>query len=320
MEDTDTMRMERALRFLAENFLRRPSLEETAAAAKLSKFHFQRLFTRWAGISPGRFQQCLSLDHAKGLLSSPQANVLDVSLDAGLSGPGRLHDLFVTHEAVTPGEFKSRGEGLSMGYGFHPTPFGECVLLMTGRGIHGLAFAGPGQRAAVLKTLNAGWERATISERPEMTAPVVERIFGANPAIGPSALNLVLRGTNFQVNVWRALLEIAPGGMISYGALAARAGHPRAARAVGQAVARNAIAYLIPCHRVIRGLGQLGEYRWGSHRKRLLLAWEAARGLAGPQSNAAAEDATMEHAAVEQTAVEQTTVEQTAAESASGAA
>ena len=153
-----------------------------------------------------------------------------------------------------------------------------------------------------------------------MTAPVVERIFGANPAVGPSALNLVLRGTNFQVNVWRALLEIAPGGMISYGALAARAGHPRAARAVGQAVARNAIAYLIPCHRVIRGLGQLGEYRWGSHRKRLLLAWEAARGLAGPQSNAAAEDATMEHATMEHAAVEQTTVEQTAAESASGAA
>ena len=284
MEATDSVRMEKALRFLAENFLRRPNLEETAAAANLSKFHFNRLFTRWAGISPGRFQQCLSLDHAKGLLSSPQANLLDVSLDSGFSGPGRLHDLFVTHEAVTPGEFKSRGQGLRMGYGFHPTPFGECVLLMTDRGIHGLAFAGPGQRAAVLETLKAGWERATVAERPEMTAPVVERIFGSNPAVGQSPLNLVLRGTNFQVNVWRALLEIAPGGTISYGELAARTGNPRAARAVGHAMARNAIAYLIPCHRVIRGLGQLGEYRWGSHRKRLLLAWEAARGLAGSES------------------------------------
>lgn len=281
MEANDIVRMEKALRFLAENFLLRPSLEETAAAANLSKFHFQRLFTRWAGISPGRFQQCLALHHAKSLLASPQANVLDVSLEAGLSGPGRLHDLFVTHEAVTPGEFKSRGEGLRMAYGFHPTPFGECVVLMTERGIHGLAFAGPGQRAAVLETLQTGWERASASERPEMTAPVVQRIFAGNassgqPASGQTAFKLVLRGTNFQVNVWRALLEIPPGDMISYGNLAARAGRPRAARAVGQAVAHNTIAVLIPCHRVIRGMGELGNYRWGSHRKRLLLAWEAA--------------------------------------------
>jgi AraC family transcriptional regulator of adaptative response/methylated-DNA-[protein]-cysteine methyltransferase len=269
-------RIEQALWFMERHHQEQPSLEEMAASVNLSKYHFQRVFTRWAGITPGRFLQTLTLDHARRLLEDSHS-VLDTSLEVGLSGPGRLHDLMVTHEAITPGQFKSRGEGLRIAYGFHGTPFGEFLVMLTDRGICGMAFVGPAGREATLAEAAAPWAQAALVEEPGRTAATVARVFRGPAAGGGPPLHLVLHGTNFQVRVWEALLRVPAGGVTTYEGLAARIGRPGAARAVGQAVARNPVAYLIPCHRVIRKLGVLGGYRWGAGRKRLLLAWEAAR-------------------------------------------
>ncbi len=284
MRSEDYRRIEQAMGYMEAHDLEQPSLEEMAASVNLSKYHFQRLFTQWAGISPGRFLHCLTLHHAKRLLGAQQS-VLDTSLDAGLSGPGRLHDLFVTYEAVTPGEYKRGGAGLSIAYGFHATPFGECLLGATGRGICALTFVRGGDREGALAELRARWPRATLGEAPERTGPLAERAFGGQGADRP-ALHLVLHGTNFQVKVWEALLRIPPGTVATYGAVAAAIGRPTARQAVGQATGRNPIAVLIPCHRVIRRMGVVGGYRWGAPRKRMLLAWEAAR--AAPQGEVAA--------------------------------
>jgi AraC family transcriptional regulator of adaptative response/methylated-DNA-[protein]-cysteine methyltransferase len=289
MHSEDYRRIERAMQYMERHYRDQPSLEALAASVSLSRYHFQRLFTRWAGISPGRFLHCLTLQHAKGLLAQ-RHSVLDAALDTGLSGPGRLHDLFVTYEAVSPGEYKRQGAGLAVDYGFHPTPFGTCLLGLSERGICGLSFAPAAGRAAALAELRARLPRAAFREAPRTTAPVVERIFGAAGA-GTGAdepLHLLLHGTNFQVKVWEALLHIPDGSCATYQDVAVRIGSPAAVRAVGQATGHNPIAYLIPCHRVIRKLGLVGGYRWGEERKRLLLAWEAARSEAPGLSAASA--------------------------------
>lgn len=270
-EVIDYQRIERAIEFLRDRFHDQPDLATVARHVHLSEFHLQRLFSRWAGISPKRFVQCLTVEHAKQRLAESRP-VLDAAFDAGLSGPGRLHDLFVTLEAVTPGEFKSRGPGLEIRYGFHPTPFGQCLLATTDRGICALQFVD--DCAAVVRELKQMWSGARCVERADVTAPIVERIFSRLNGHARAPLNLLVTGTNFQVKVWQALLRIPAGAVASYDEVGQWLGKPNAARAVGNAVARNPIAYLIPCHRVIRKTGVIGDYRWGTTRKRALLAWE----------------------------------------------
>jgi AraC family transcriptional regulator of adaptative response/methylated-DNA-[protein]-cysteine methyltransferase len=272
----DYARIESALAFIEQNIERRPGLAEAARSVGLSEFHFQRLFSRMVGISPKRYEQFLAKQKAMALLDR-SASLLDASYEAGLSGPGRLHDLFVSCEAVTPGEYKTGGAGLEIRYGFHSTPFGECLIAVTGRGVCGLSFVPPGGRTPALEWLAKEWRNARIGEDPAGTKRVAQRIFtGSGPTgralAGP--LPLLLRGTNFQIKVWEALLAIPRGSVTTYEAIARRIGSPGSARAVGTAVGRNPIAYLIPCHRVIRGTGELGGYRWGPGRKRLMLAWE----------------------------------------------
>jgi AraC family transcriptional regulator, regulatory protein of adaptative response / methylated-DNA-[protein]-cysteine methyltransferase len=270
----DYSRIERAIHYLDRNFPSQPRLGEVARSVNLSEFHFQRLFKRWAGISPKRFLQYLTLDYAKHALDE-SPNVLEAAYATGLSSPGRLHDLFVTIEAVTPGEFREKGAGIEIAYGFHPTPFGECLLAATARGICSLSFVVKGGREQALRDLRAKWPEAILKEKPEATRQFVRRIFsGTN---GNHKLPLFLKGTNFQIKVWEALLRIPAGAVVPYEDLAARVGKPHAARAVGNAVGRNPLAFIIPCHRVIRKVGAVGSYHWGAERKRAMLAWEAAR-------------------------------------------
>lgn len=268
----DYARIAQAIHYIEINSHRQPDLNELAAQVGLSEYHFQRLFTRWAGISPKRFLQFLTRENAKALLSS-SGDLLEATFASGLSSPGRLYDLFVQTEAVTPGEYKSRGTGVKILYGFHPTPFGECLLALTGRGICFLAFV-ESSRAAALAELKSTWVNASLTEAPDRSAPIVGQIFSAeNMAVLP----LHLRGTNFQVKVWEALLRLKPGQVTTYQALADQVGASGAARAVGNAVASNPVAYLIPCHRVLLKTGHFGNYRYGPTRKKAMLGWEMAR-------------------------------------------
>ncbi len=276
---TDYQVIERAILFLDAHYQEQPSLAELAASVGLSEYHFQRLFTHWAGISPKRFLQFLTKEHAKHVLDESYS-LLDASYEAGLSGPGRLHDLFVNCEAVTPGEYKQRGAGLRIAYGFHPSPFGECLLAVTERGICSLAFVVNAGHQSLLDDLHHRWRQAELYQDEGYTAPLLEQVFDAYTGGQRPSLNLHLNGTNFQIKVWEALLRVPPGQLISYQGLAQRIGMPRAARAVSQAVADNPVAVLIPCHRVIRKLGVVGGYRWGVARKQALLGWEMARGAA----------------------------------------
>jgi AraC family transcriptional regulator of adaptative response/methylated-DNA-[protein]-cysteine methyltransferase len=272
----DYQRVEQAIRYLEAHFRQRPSLDEVAASAHLSKYHFQRLFRRWAGVSPTQFLGALTVAYAKERLAESRS-VLDTALDVGLSGPGRLHDLFVTHEAVTPGEYKQQGAGLEIRYGVHPTPFGPALLAITERGICGLHFAPEGDPSVALAALSRAWPEARYAAAPADTLPLVEHIFAPVSPGERRPFHLLLRGTNFQVQVWQALLQIPPRALVSYGDVAAYLGRPGASRAVAGAVARNPIAYLIPCHRVIRGNGRVHRYRWGAVRKKALVAWEASQ-------------------------------------------
>ncbi|MEJ2009192.1 MAG: methylated-DNA--[protein]-cysteine S-methyltransferase [Acidobacteriota bacterium] len=269
----DYSRIEKAIHYLDERFPAQPDLSEVANSVNLSAFHFQRLFKRWAGISPKRFLQFLMLDYAKHALEQ-SGNVLDATYAAGLSSPSRLHDLFVSVEAVTPGEFKKRGAGLRIRYGFHPSPFGECLLATTDRGICAMYFV-TSDREAVLNEVRRRWPGGEFVEEPKTTGQFLGRIFPKGNHHGK--LPLDLRGTNFQIKVWQALLEIPRGAVIPYRELAARVGNPKASRAVGSAVGQNPIAFIIPCHRVIRKVGSIGGYHGGTNRKRAMLAWEAAR-------------------------------------------
>ena len=282
----DYHRIERAIRFLDASSPKRPSLDQDARHVGMSPFHFQRLFTRWAGISPKRFSQVLALEYAKDRLHESR-NLIDATYDAGLSSGGRLHDLFVTLDAVTPGEFREEGDGLRISAGFHESPFGEALVATTERGVCGLSFH-DGSRRAALRDLAARWPRAMIEERPRATAPVASRIFAALEVRDPEGLvplGLLVRGTNFQVKVWRALLQIPVGSVATYEDIATAIGAPTAVRAVGTAIGRNPVAFLIPCHRVIRTTGALGGYRWGVPRKRAMLAWEA-RSVTGREAMA----------------------------------
>jgi AraC family transcriptional regulator of adaptative response/methylated-DNA-[protein]-cysteine methyltransferase len=277
----DYQRVEQAIRFLEANFRVQPSLDEIANSVHLSKYHFQRLFKRWAGISPTQFLQFLTVEYAKQqLLESP--NIYEAALEAGLSGASRLHDLFVTFEAMTPGEYKKQGAGLQITYGFHPTPFGRCLLATTQRGICGLSFVRNGD-SVTLEQLMANWPKAEFVESNSETQPIINQIFAPAPASQLRPFHLLLKGTNFQVNVWQALLAIPGGAMVSYQDVAAYIGQPNASRAVANAIAHNPIGYLIPCHRVIRKDGTIHRYRWGRERKRAILGWEASSIKTVPQ-------------------------------------
>ena len=260
--------IEQAIRFIEANATRQPDLEEVAASVGMSEFHFQRIFTRWAGISPKRFLQFLTKEHAKELLAESE-NLLDATHRVGLSSLGRLHDLFVATEAVTPGEYKARGAGVTIRYGIHPTPFGKCLIATTERGICHLRFVQASEGDAV-NNLVADWKEAKMVEDARSTAPLIAPIFNLNWR-GTEALRLHLRGTNFQIKVWEALLQIPSGAVTTYEHIAARIGQPSALRAVGTAVGQNPVAVLIPCHRVLRKNGEFGNYRYGSARKKALL-------------------------------------------------
>ncbi len=266
--------VEQAIAYLEAHALSQPSLSELAEALHVSKGHLQRLFRRWAGVSPKRFLQLLTLEHAKGLLEESRA-LLDVALEAGLSGPSRLHDLFVTLEAVTPGEYRRGGEGLDIRYGVHPSPFGPCLLAATERGICRLDFVRDDDPGPILTALARDWPAARRHEDGAFTAPLAERAFSGR-ASDSGTLTLYVRGTNFQVQVWQALLRIPPGRVLSYEDVAASIGRPTSARAVGNAVGDNPVSYLIPCHRVIRKTGHFGYYGGGPLRKRAMLGREMA--------------------------------------------
>lgn len=275
MSANDYQRIEQAIRFLDVNARRQPELGEIAASVGLSEFHFQRLFQRWAGVSPKRFLQFQTAQEAKRVLRQ-SGDLLDASFHSGLSGPGRLHDLIVNVDAVTPGEYKRGGAGLAISWGVHASPFGDCLLGVTARGVCALEFLQPESAEGGLARLRSRWEYAEFVHAPQLTAPVAERIFGVHRPL-QAPLSVLVKGTNFQIKVWEALLRVPAGAVTTYARLADRVGRPRAARAVGSAVAANPIAYLIPCHRVIRNTGAFGEYRWGALRKRVLLAAELAQ-------------------------------------------
>ncbi len=273
-QSEDYLRVEQAILYLEKHYKDQPGLEEIAGSIGLSEFHFQRLFTRWAGVSPKRFLQFLTREGAKQLLNQSE-NLLDTTLGVGLSSLGRLHDLFVTTEAVTPGEFKSRGAGLTIRYGIHPTPFGSCLIGVTERGVCHLSFVQSGEGQAI-DELVAEWQEAKMVEDHRATAPLIAPIFLLDRRQG-SPLHLYLRGTNFQLKVWEALLDIPAGQVTTYERIAEQIGDRKATRAVGSAVGHNPVAVLIPCHRVIRKVGGFGQYRYGAARKLALLGWETSR-------------------------------------------
>ena len=271
----DYERIARVIRHLDEHHIEQPDLATLAAHAGLSPFHLHRLFSRWAGITPKDFLQCLTLEDARARLRSGES-VLDAALSSGLSGPGRLHDLAVNLEAATPGELKSGGAGWTIRLGFADSPFGPCLIGETPRGISHLSFHDDRNRDDALVELRAEWPAARFAWDDTAAARIVAAMFDAKKNARTSGLRAFVRGTPFQVRVWQALLRIPHGALVSYGRLAALVGNPGAARAVGSAVGANPLSYLIPCHRVIRETGVIGNYRWSPVRKRALLAWEGA--------------------------------------------
>jgi len=272
----DYARVRKALEFIGQSWRRQPSLEEISRQVGLSPSHLNELFRRWAGLTPKAFLQAVTLDHARTLLCG-NANLLDASLATGLSGSGRLHDLFVTHEAMTPGEFKRGGEGLQLVYGFHPSPFGEAVVVAAPRGLAGLGFVDDGDRATALADMMRRWPCAHFTENGLATETAARRAFQPELWRREQPLRLVLIGTDFEVKTWRALLQIPFGGATTYGAIASRIGSPRAARAVGAAVGKNPISFVVPCHRVLGASGKLTGYHWGLTRKRAIIGWEYGR-------------------------------------------
>jgi AraC family transcriptional regulator of adaptative response/methylated-DNA-[protein]-cysteine methyltransferase len=291
---SDYRRIEKAIRFIDDRASIQPSLDDIAAHVGLSPFHFQRLFSRWAGVSPKKFLQYLTVEHAKKLIDN-SASVLDAALDVGLSGPSRLHDLFVRIEAVSPGEYKAMGKGLEIRYGIHDTPFGECLLATSPRGICSLEFLdaaaasdtkdsdSPSQKFGLnakraIEELAKRWEGARCIDDPEPGKNLIAAAFSPNgKTSNKTSLRLFVKGSNFQVRVWKALLSIPQGNLVSYGTFASMIDEPKAARAVGTAIGNNPIGYLIPCHRVLRATGEFGGYKWGLERKRALIAYESSR-------------------------------------------
>ncbi|MEI6572207.1 MAG: bifunctional helix-turn-helix domain-containing protein/methylated-DNA--[protein]-cysteine S-methyltransferase [Alphaproteobacteria bacterium] len=270
----DYDRVRTAIAFISREWRRQPSLDEIAGAVGISASHLHAVFRRWSGLSPKSFLQAVTLDHARRLLKS-DAPLLDASLELGLSGPGRLHDLFVTHEAMSPGEWKTGGAGLTLSYGFHPSPFGEALAVVTEHGLAGIGFVDEGDRAAALADMTRRWPKATFVENAGLTGPAVERAFTPDLWRKGQPLKIVMIGSDFEIRVWRALLSIPFGRLTTYGDLAQTIGQPKAARAVGAAVGRNPISFVVPCHRVIGKSGTLTGYHWGLSRKQAILGWEA---------------------------------------------
>ncbi len=269
----------RAIKFLSEHWTDHPDLDDLARHIGLSTAHTQKLFKRWCGLSPKEFVQAITVDHARSLLGGA-ASILDAAHEVGLSGGSRLHDLFVDHEAMTPGDYKRRGEGLAIVYGFHPSPFGEVLVLATARGVAGLAFVDEDNnqtRAEALADMTSRWPAATFVENTAGTSAHVTRIFEPAAWQPEQPVRLVLIGTDFEVRVWEALLRIPMGRAVSYADIARHLGKPSASRAVGSAVGRNPISFVVPCHRVLRGDGTLGGYHWGLTRKKALIGWETGR-------------------------------------------
>ena len=264
----------RAIAFIRSHARHQPTLNEISDSLGLSEFHLQRIFSEWAGISPKRFLQYVTKEHVKQALRS-SGDLLSVTLEAGLSSPGRLHDLMVTCEAMSPGEIKTLGAGLEIRFGEAPTPFGNALIAWTARGICHLGFVEGDATAHAVACLQQDWPAAALVQDRQRALQLAAEIFHAGPST--QALHLMLRGTNFQIKVWEALLSVAPGEIVSYTQLAQRAGMPKARRSVATAIGKNNIALLIPCHRVIRASGEIGGYRWRPDRKAALLAWEAAQ-------------------------------------------
>jgi AraC family transcriptional regulator, regulatory protein of adaptative response / methylated-DNA-[protein]-cysteine methyltransferase len=264
----------RAIGHIRGHWREQPEIEAIAEAAGVTPTELHHLFRRWAGLTPKAFLQALTLDGARRLLRD-SASVLDATYEVGLSGPGRLHDLFVTHEAMSPGEWKSGGEGLTMHFGFHPSPFGKALIVATDRGLAGLAFADAGEEAATLADMKRRWPKAQYVENSARTAPTANRVFDCGQWRQEQPLRVVLIGTDWEVRVWEALLQIPMGRLATYSGLAGKVSRPAAARAVGAAVGRNPIAFVVPCHRVIGKAGELTGYHWGLTRKRAMLGWEA---------------------------------------------
>jgi AraC family transcriptional regulator, regulatory protein of adaptative response / methylated-DNA-[protein]-cysteine methyltransferase len=266
----------RAIAFISEHWRAQPEIDEIAAAVGTTTADLHHVFRRWAGLTPKAFLQAITLDNARRLLRS-SASVLDAAYEVGLSGPGRLHDLFVTHEAMSPGEWKSGGEGLSVAYGFHPSTFGSALVMTTERGLAGLAFADPGEEEAALDDMRGRWPKARYGEDKERTGAIARRIFDPTLWRPERPLRVVLIGTDFEVRVWETLLGIPMGRATTYSDIAAKLGKPTAARAVGAAVGKNPVSFVVPCHRVMGKSGDLTGYHWGITRKRAMLGWEAGR-------------------------------------------
>ncbi|WP_337076143.1 methylated-DNA--[protein]-cysteine S-methyltransferase [Aeromonas dhakensis] len=272
---SDYARIADAIRFIASQVARQPTLDEIAAHVHLSPFHFQRLFSRWAGVTPKRYLQVLTLERAKTLLQESRP-LLEVADTLGLSSGSRLYDHFVQLEAVTPGEYKQRGAGLVIDHGVHDTPFGQAFVALTPRGVCNFSFLDDQAPQAPLTALAQSWPEAELREAPSRTQGVIHTMFdGSKTQDRPISLHV--SGTNFQISVWRALLQIPPAKVVSYAQVASAVGNPKAARAVGLAVGANPVALMIPCHRVIQQNGKLGGYHWGETRKQAIHAWEAAR-------------------------------------------
>jgi len=274
LKDYDAVR--RAIAFISENWRTQPTIEAIADAATVTPDELHHLFRRWAGLTPKAFMQALTLDHAKGLLRD-SASVLDAALDSGLSGPGRLHDLFVAHEAMSPGEWKAGGAGMTLRYGFHPSPFGTAVVIASERGLAGLAFADPGEERSALADMQRRWPSATYVADDAGTAALARRIFDPTLWRADEPLRVTLIGTDFEVRVWETLLKIPMGCATTYSNIAAKLERPKASRAVGAAVGRNPISFVVPCHRVLGKSGALTGYHWGITRKQAMLGWEAGK-------------------------------------------
>jgi AraC family transcriptional regulator of adaptative response/methylated-DNA-[protein]-cysteine methyltransferase len=266
--------VKKTLAFIHENWREQPSLEAIAEQAQLSPTHLQRLFTRWAGLSPKAFLQAVTLDHARTLLRE-SASILDTAYEVGLSGPGRLHDLFVTHEGMTPGFYKAGGKGLTLRFGFHDCPFGRALVIVTDQGLAGLAFADDGLEKDTLIDMQSRWPDAAYIEDWLATKPYADRIFKPENWRKDQPLRVVFIGSDFEIRVWETLLRIPLGKRSTYSDVANHIGRPKAARAVGAAVGRNPVSFVVPCHRVLGKSGSLCGYHWGLTRKRAILGWEA---------------------------------------------
>jgi AraC family transcriptional regulator, regulatory protein of adaptative response / methylated-DNA-[protein]-cysteine methyltransferase len=264
----------RAIAHIRGHWRDQPDIDTIAEAAGVTPDELHHLFRRWCGLTPKGFLQALTLEHARGLLRD-SASILDAAYEVGLSGPGRLHDLFVTHEAMSPGEWKSGGEGLTLSYGFYPSPFGAALVIATERGLCGLAFADAGEEAKAFADMRSRWPRAHFVENAAITAPLARRIFDPATWRAEEPLKVIMIGTDFEVRVWETLLRIPMGRASTYSDIAKKVGNPKAARAVGAAVGKNPVCFVVPCHRVIGKSGDLTGYHWGLTRKRAILGWEA---------------------------------------------